>query len=94
MPRRTIPNLVCATVLLATAAFAAPPAYEDSNRIPRASAARAKHPLPTVCGSACFSASMYETRRDGKIDCFYKLEPGTTCLRAVSGFALLNDQGS
>lgn len=76
MPRRTIPNLVCATILLATAACAAPPAYKDSNRIPRASAASAKHPLPTVCGSACFSASVYETRRDGRIDCFYSWNRG------------------
>lgn len=85
MPRRTISNLVYATILLATAACAAPLAYEDSNRMPRASAARVKHPLPSVCDSACFSASVYETRRDGKIDCFYSWNRGLPACVQLTG---------
>jgi hypothetical protein len=90
----SLAKLVCAIALVVTAACSAPPAHEDFNRLAGASAAKEKYPQSGASGSACFSASVHETRRDGKIDCFYSWNREHPACVQSTGLARLNDRGT
>lgn len=68
MPERTVPNWPLIPILL-TVAACAPHGVENLGHVSVASLAAAPD-------GDCGSASVHESRRDGRIDCFYNWNHG------------------
>lgn len=83
MSDRTVPAWRMAPVLLAFAACV-PRGGDDPNPAPVASAADAPRPSVAAPDDDCGSASVHESRRGGKIDCFYDWNQGlAACTRGL-----------
>lgn len=81
MSERTFPNWPVIPVLLAVAACA-PRAGESPNPRSIATATEVAQPPLTAPDGDCGSASVYESRRGGNIDCFYAWNQGlAACVR-------------
>lgn len=76
-----VSNWPVVPILLAVAGCA-PRAGEDPNRYPWQSTFNVARPAVTAPDGDCGSASVHESRRDGKIDCFYVWNQGlAACAR-------------